>query len=415
LLALSGANALPAYAGGDSSSPGSPPATVSPVFGGGAGGHLAQIASEVPPAEAELINLLDTSYNRLTAIAAQIAAIDRQVDANQAVLDAANAELAARRHDEHLAYVDLDRIAVELAAARLELRDRAVFAYVHPYTGELTNLFLHARDPGELDLARGFYHALLGAQLRTILRYEALRRRDEVARERAAHAAARADAQRQTVQAQQAKLVPLRRALEDAQHRSQEQADEQARLLAVVAADKGQFTQDVGALAAKSNEIGQFLRGLATDASNGPPGSSPGSSSPGGSPSTPSSVLSFPIPGAPVTSGFGPRLDPLTGVLGLHPGVDFAANEGTPIRAAGPGHVAWAGDGGGYGNFTCVANGALATCYAHQLQVLVRVGQVVKRGQIIGLVGSTGYSSGPHLHFEVRVDGNPVDPMPWLR
>ena len=69
----------------------------------------------------------------------------------------------------------------------------------------------------------------------------------------------------------------------------------------------------------------------------------------------------------------------------------------------------------GYGNYTCINHGNnVATCYGHQSDILVQVGEQVQRGQVIGLVGSTGYSTGPHLHFEVRVDGTPVDPMPWL-
>jgi len=70
---------------------------------------------------------------------------------------------------------------------------------------------------------------------------------------------------------------------------------------------------------------------------------------------------------------------------------------------------------GGYGNYTCIDRGAsFSTCYAHQSAVLVQVGQQVAQGQLIGLVGSTGASTGPHLHFEVRINGEPVDPAPYL-
>lgn len=122
----------------------------------------------------------------------------------------------------------------------------------------------------------------------------------------------------------------------------------------------------------------------------------------------------MPVQGS-FSSGFGPRVDPLTGVQGFHPGQDIAAPTGTPIVAATSGQVAYAGWEQGYGNFTCIDRGdGLATCYGHQSAILVSVGQSVQAGQLIGRVGTTGWSTGPHLHFEVRLDGNPVDPMPYL-
>ena len=126
-------------------------------------------------------------------------------------------------------------------------------------------------------------------------------------------------------------------------------------------------------------------------------------------------VLSVPIPGAPITSGFGPRVHPIYGDVRMHTGIDFGASMGTPIRAAADGIVVSAGPFGGYGNATVIDHGnGLATMYAHQSQIIVSAGQRVSRGQVIGYVGSTGFSTGPHLHFEVRVQGTPVDPMQYL-
>jgi murein DD-endopeptidase MepM/ murein hydrolase activator NlpD len=88
---------------------------------------------------------------------------------------------------------------------------------------------------------------------------------------------------------------------------------------------------------------------------------------------------------------------------------------GTPIKAADDGTVVMAGPNGGYGNWTLIDHGGgLATGYGHQSSIGVRVGQHVSRGEVIGQVGSTGTSTGPHLHWEVRVNGNPVDPMGWI-
>jgi murein DD-endopeptidase MepM/ murein hydrolase activator NlpD len=119
------------------------------------------------------------------------------------------------------------------------------------------------------------------------------------------------------------------------------------------------------------------------------------------------------------TSDFGMRLDPVYGVYRLHAGVDIAAPGGSPIRAAAAGEVLRAGWNGGYGNYTCVYHGrhqgrGFATCYAHQSSIGVRTGQQVGLGQVIGRVGTTGASTGNHLHFEVRLNGDPVNPLPWL-
>lgn len=99
----------------------------------------------------------------------------------------------------------------------------------------------------------------------------------------------------------------------------------------------------------------------------------------------------------------------------LHAGIDIAAPTGTPIWASDTGTVRFAGSMSGYGNYTCIQHtNSLSTCYAHQSRIGVSVGQSVKQGQVIGAVGNTGRSTGPHLHFEVRVNGNPVDPMGYL-
>ncbi len=126
-------------------------------------------------------------------------------------------------------------------------------------------------------------------------------------------------------------------------------------------------------------------------------------------------IFSLPIADASFSSPFGMRIDPINGGGGFHPGVDFGAPEGTPIRAAGAGLVVVAGDCGGYGNCVVIDHGnKLATIYGHQSALVAKVGDRVVAGQVIGLVGSTGLSTGPHLHFEVRLRGIPIDPVPTL-
>jgi murein DD-endopeptidase MepM/ murein hydrolase activator NlpD len=130
------------------------------------------------------------------------------------------------------------------------------------------------------------------------------------------------------------------------------------------------------------------------------------------------------LPAGPIRAGSGRLIWPVNGTLTsgfgmrwgrMHEGIDISAPTGTPIRAAESGSVRIAGSTGGYGNYTCVDHGgALSTCYAHQNSIGVSVGQTVAQAQIIGTVGSTGHSTGPHLHFEVRVNGQAVDPLGYL-
>ena len=118
--------------------------------------------------------------------------------------------------------------------------------------------------------------------------------------------------------------------------------------------------------------------------------------------------LIYPANGA-ISSPFGPRWGR------LHAGIDLPLSIGTPLRAADGGRVAIAGPTGGYGNYICIQHtGSLSTCYGHQSRIGVSVGQSVSQGQVIGASGNTGNSTGPHLHFEVRVNGSPVDPMGYL-
>jgi murein DD-endopeptidase MepM/ murein hydrolase activator NlpD len=124
---------------------------------------------------------------------------------------------------------------------------------------------------------------------------------------------------------------------------------------------------------------------------------------------------------APSASGFvWPVSGPMTSPFGwrwgrMHEGIDIGVASGTPIRAAASGSVIWCGWNGGYGNLVVIDHGGgIATAYAHQSSIAVSCGQSVSQGQVIGYIGSTGHSTGPHLHFEVRVNGGGVDPLGYL-
>lgn len=127
--------------------------------------------------------------------------------------------------------------------------------------------------------------------------------------------------------------------------------------------------------------------------------------------------MAWPVPGQyRVTSNFGGRADPITGVWTSHGGTDIAAPYGTPIVSANAGVVIFAGWHYSYGNYVIVDHGGgIATLYGHCSKLLVSKGQAVSRGEKIALIGSTGYSTGNHLHFEVRINGVRTQPMDYLK
>jgi murein DD-endopeptidase MepM/ murein hydrolase activator NlpD len=116
------------------------------------------------------------------------------------------------------------------------------------------------------------------------------------------------------------------------------------------------------------------------------------------------------------TSGFGVRTDPFLGRPAMHTGLDFRASMGDPVRATANGKVASSGWAGGYGRMVEIDHGnGLSTRYGHLSEISVKVGDPIKIGQVIGAVGSTGRSTGPHLHYETRIEGEAVDPQKFLR
>jgi len=116
-----------------------------------------------------------------------------------------------------------------------------------------------------------------------------------------------------------------------------------------------------------------------------------------------------------ISSGFGSRVSPLSGEKGFHAGVDIANDTGTPVRATADGRVAYAGWEGGYGKLVVVEHGhGFSTRYGHLSEIKATVGQVVRRGSTIGLMGQTGDATGPHVHYEIRVYGAAVDPTKYM-
>ena len=160
---------------------------------------------------------------------------------------------------------------------------------------------------------------------------------------------------------------------------------------------KAEYLHEVAGLQAASASLAAKIRSAQSSYSYAPSDSTPSASG-----------FIWPVNG-PVTSGFGWRWGR------MHEGIDIGVGDGTPIHAAASGRVAYAGWMSGYGNLVAIDHGrGISTAYGHQSSLAVSVGQVVSQGQTVGYVGCTGHCFGPHLHFEVRINGAPVDPLGYL-
>jgi murein DD-endopeptidase MepM/ murein hydrolase activator NlpD len=204
-------------------------------------------------------------------------------------------------------------------------------------------------------------------------------------------------AQKTQVAEARSQLVSRQNALADARA-------ERRTVLATIQEDRHGLEGDLRELKQEQARVQARIRAAQSASSGGGGGgggSSPGPIRQGGG------TLIWPANG-PVSSGFGQRWGR------LHAGIDIPLPVGTPIRAAASGKVIISGPTGGYGNYICISHGTLSTCYGHNSQLNVSVGQSVKQGQVIALSGNTGNSTGPHLHFETRINGSPVDPMGYL-
>jgi murein DD-endopeptidase MepM/ murein hydrolase activator NlpD len=348
-----------------------------------------RLAGELAAAAAER----DRLQLLLTDVAQRAVGAVQSLEAAEAALGRANGELAAAR----------SRLAVTRRALRAgidELKDQAVDSFIVGGQDEAIGALTDADDVRELGAASTYRDIVLERQDTIVDRVERLKvervrneRAASQAKEAAAGAVVAADQRRSAVEAEQLELEVLEdaNAIAVANH---------ATLLGDVQARKARYEMELAALVELSRSLNEALASrqvgqVVSPAARG--------------------RLLLPVPTARMSSSFGPRVHPIFGTTRLHAGMDLAAPTGTPISAAAPGAVVTAGWLGGYGNAVVVDHGGgLSTLYAHQSALAVTVGQAVGAGDVVGRVGSTGNSTGPHLHFEVRVLGTPVDPANYL-
>jgi murein DD-endopeptidase MepM/ murein hydrolase activator NlpD len=356
---------------------------------------------EVSADEAQLLDQLDESKARLDTLNARVADLDRQRAPVQVALDGAQGHLDDLGSQQLVAESQLSETQRRLVGAKEHMVDRAVAAYTgEKGTARYADLLLRVRSVSELAAVSEYLQSAIENDRAVVQRYEKLKGqvgdlRDNLDRDRE-----QARGERDVVATKEQDLAIRRQAEDDIRQQVAAEVAKQNDVLGQLRTRKAEFQAQIASLQHQSDALASQLRSRQSGQASAPSGHG---------------VLAVPIPGAPITSGFGPRVHPIYGDVRMHTGIDFGASAGTPIQAAADGVVVSAGPLGGYGNATVIDHGnGLATLYGHQSSIAVSPGQRVSRGQVIGYVGCTGLCTGPHLHFEVRVRGTPVDPMPYL-
>jgi len=327
---------------------------------------------------------LEDAQSAVDDAGAAVGALEAELSSARTRLDALTERLAAQTQK-------LERLRSEYAKAVAILEARVRAAYIDEPPDMLAFLvsassFDEVIDNVELLTRIGRQDKRVAAQVQ--------RARDRTAAERRATI--------QTKREQTAAVAVIAARTDEARVARDRLAGERDRLAAVENLKQSALTDsretregylhEVDSLLAQSAALAEQIRGAGTTG--------------GGQPSA--AGLIWPCDGV-VVSGFGMRWGR------MHEGIDIGCAYGTPNRAAASGTVIYAGWLGGYGNLVVVDHGSgLSTAYAHASSILVGVGQTVSQGQTVSLVGSTGHSTGPHLHFEVRVNGVAVDPLPYL-
>jgi murein DD-endopeptidase MepM/ murein hydrolase activator NlpD len=346
--------------------------------------------------EGVLTSTISTFNNRIRGLQGDIRSLQQREERIQTTLDQKRAELAQIQNKLQAARDRLARLRARLDLAKKQLAARLVDEYESDQP-DLVTVILESHGFDDLLTKADFMQRISRQDQQVVgvvkvLKAQTTKQANELAvlEQKAQDAANAILAQRNAIAASKGKLVSTRNSLQRAR-------DGRQVVLTRVRSSRAHAQEDLKSLLAQQTRIQNQLQNSAPGAFNGPIKQGSGR-------------LIWPVNG-PITSPFCERRP----WEACHPGIDIGVPSGTPIHAADSGRVSIAGWVGGYGNYTCIQHTAtLSTCYGHQSRIMVHVGQGVSQGQVIGLTGCTGLCFGPHLHFEVRINGSVVNPLNYL-
>lgn len=341
-------------------------------------------------AKEEVLTTTISGYtNRINRLQGKISRLQARQDSIQADLDLKQAQLARTQAQLRRERARLARLRAKLAVSRRILAVRLTEIYKAD-TPDIVTVILSSRGFAEL-LERGeFMQRINDQDQRVITRVKADKERTKRAADRLDRLENRQQRITALVLTRRNEVAQVKGELVDTREGWDSVRAEKAGVLDQVRSQRRAAQEDLESLEREQARISGTLQ-----AAPGPIKQGSGS-------------LIWPV-NAAVTSPFGMRWGR------LHAGIDIGAPEGTPIRAADSGRVVIASWTGGYGNYTCIQHtSSMSTCYGHQSRYATSVGANVSQGEVIGYVGNTGHSFGAHLHFEVRINGSPQDPLGYL-
>lgn len=346
--------------------------------------------------EEQLLTELAQAQEARQKVSDQVAALNRDTQAKQVELLGATEALEQAERTVEVRIEE--RKAAERAArvARDRLRKQIVASYVTGGEPSQMEAFLNAQSGEQIGQALAYGRAISNSTDTLLAELEAAQEARTEAAKAARTAKEQATSARDQIQAAASFLGDARAEQQTLLADLDVKYLTEAAALRQVQGQKAVVEGRINSMNRASDGVAQILAALQADQPDWVPGSV---------------ETSNPLPGVKVSSPFGMRHHPILNIDRLHAGADLGAPSGTEIHAAADGIVVLAEVRGGYGNAVVIDHGnSLGTMYGHTSKMLVTPGQVVKRGDVIALVGSTGLSTGPHLHFETRIKGLPIDP-----
>ena len=335
-----------------------------------------------------------------------IGTVYEQLHAIQIELDTATAELKQVQADRIQLDQDITKTEAELKAAqaRLQSREKVFYKRVRDIyiNGRLSYLdvVVGSKDFSDFANRMEMLKRILQSDMDLINTIKT--EREEIASKKA------------KLEEDRAKVLELEKVAQEKQNLINQKKAERQAVLERAMNDRDTAERAYNELMASSASITAMLQQRAAERAAAAAAASGGGGGGGATWVQGTGQLAAPV-NAPITSDFGWRIHPIYGTRRLHAGTDFGVDEGTPVHAADGGVVVEAGWISGYGYTVIIDHGnGMSTLYAHNSDVAVSPGQTVSKGQVVSYSGNTGGSTGPHLHFEVRINGEPTDPMGYL-